>query len=506
MTRRLLLLFALGLAVSAAVAAFQRAPGYMDADYYYMGGLNLAHGRGFHEQILWNYLDDPTGLPHPSHGYWMPLASLVAAGGLVIAPAGGYDSAQWGFILLAALVPPLTAALGYALHPSPAPKKRAATLAGLLAVFPGYYLGVLTTTDSFGIVMLLGAAFFLLLHAAPEKRHTPFLLGVLAALLHLSRADGVLWLGLAIYSLHTTRFVLRSVYSLSGYLLTMTPWFMRNITVFGNLLAPGGARALWLTRYDELFAFPAGILTPARWLASGAGEILHARLLAGWTNLQSATGVQGMVFLFPLVLWGLWRLRRERTVKLAGGMWLAIFFVMTVIFPFAGGRGGFFHSGAAVQPLLWAVVPAGLDGFVEWGNRRRGWKVPQARRVFGAGLVMLAAALSLVLGGMRLANGGASPAGHAAVEAFLTAHGAQPGEIVMVNNPPGWFVATGRPAIVIPDGGVNAVLAAGRAYGAGYLVLEEAQGLGELFHAPDGWAGLVYLGFAGGAKVFAFDG
>jgi hypothetical protein len=62
-----LLLAGLGLIAALFVAAFQSAPGYMDADYYYAGGRTLATGHGFTEMVLWNYLDNPAGLPHPSN-------------------------------------------------------------------------------------------------------------------------------------------------------------------------------------------------------------------------------------------------------------------------------------------------------------------------------------------------------------------------------------------------------------------------------------------------------
>ncbi|MBU0511726.1 MAG: hypothetical protein KJ638_08505, partial [Chloroflexi bacterium] len=128
--RHYLLLFILGLTVALAVAAFQPAPGYMDAAYYYAGGLQLADGEGFSEQILWNYLDDPAGLPHPSHAYWMPLASLVAALGMKLTGIVGWSAARIGFLALGGLLPPLTASLAYSFTP----RRDAAILAGLLAV------------------------------------------------------------------------------------------------------------------------------------------------------------------------------------------------------------------------------------------------------------------------------------------------------------------------------------------------------------------------------------
>ena len=103
-----------------AVASLQHAPGYMDADYYYAGGLRLAQGHGFSEMVLWNYLDNPQSLPHPSHGYWFPLASMVAAAGMWLSGAQSFFGARMLFLLIAALVAPATAVQVSATCASPA--------------------------------------------------------------------------------------------------------------------------------------------------------------------------------------------------------------------------------------------------------------------------------------------------------------------------------------------------------------------------------------------------
>ena len=40
-------LFVIGLIVPFIVSRFQALPGYMDADYYFAGGMQLAQGQGF---------------------------------------------------------------------------------------------------------------------------------------------------------------------------------------------------------------------------------------------------------------------------------------------------------------------------------------------------------------------------------------------------------------------------------------------------------------------------
>ena len=51
----------------------------MDADYYYANAVNIASGKGFTENFIWNYLENPKGITHPSFTYWMPLTSIISS-------------------------------------------------------------------------------------------------------------------------------------------------------------------------------------------------------------------------------------------------------------------------------------------------------------------------------------------------------------------------------------------------------------------------------------------
>jgi hypothetical protein len=100
--------------------------------------------------------------------------------------------------------------------------------------------------------------------------------------------------------------------------------------------------------------------------------------------------------------------------------------------------------------------------------------VRQATRVFTAGFVALAAALSLVLTqrtmqGEHWIDGGGDA--YRQIGAWLSAHSL--GEAtVMVNNPPGFALRAGHPAIVVPNGSVDTLLAVADRYGATVLVLD----------------------------------
>jgi len=531
------LFFALGLIAPLWVASRQSSPGYMDAEYYFAGGLRLAQGYGFTEMMIWNYLAEPelsaaasAPLPRPSHVYWMPLASLLAAGGMSLARALDFYAARLGFLLIMGCVPPITAALAWRLRR----RSDQAWLAGILATLPGMYLPFVATTDVFGLQMVLGALFFWLIMLYRSQRFIGTMLaaggmGMLAGLMHLARAEGLLWLGaagLVVISsrpVKNRRFAERLVGLLmpalmagGGYLLVTFPWYLRNLQIFHTLFAPGSSRALWLLEYNELFIFPGERLTFSRWLAAGWGSLLQARGWAAGLNLQTALAVQAQIFLAPLILIGAWQMRSSLVVRVAVLMWLVVFSLMTLVFPFQGARGGFFHAGAAFQPLFWALAPTGLDASLAWLAKRRRWNLAGARRVFVPGVILLAALLTAITAWTRLLNpplGSSAAPIYQEVEAYLLQQGASKEDIVMVNNPPGYFVASftpeggGRPAISIPYGDLEMVRQVANTYQARYLLLEFNQLTGEddLYHQPGDRLGLEYLQQVAGVQIYRFQ-
>jgi hypothetical protein len=517
------ILFALGLMLAFGVSLVQRVPGYTDAEYYFSSGLRLFQGEGFTEMILWNYLDDPTGLPHPSHAYWLPLPSLIAATGMVLLRQGSFFAARFFFILLSGFIPPMTALLSQRLGQN----RRGAYLAGMLSLFSGFYLIYTTLTEGFTLVMVLGSIFFLTVFGKIDDETTKpifyLIPGIISGMMHLTRADGFLWLlaGFAAV-IWKSHFRLKSPLvkmlatlgcMLGGYLLVMGPWFLRNIQVFGSMMPPGGSKAFWLRDYNEIFKFPADQLNSSTWLSSGWGVILEDRLSALWSNLKTTMAVQGSIFLFPLLIAGLWQLRRDRRVVLGSGLWLAILGVMSFVFPYAGARGGFLHSGATLQPLLWASVPFGLDAFVSWGSRKRNWNKKLAGSVFGIGLVLFSVLLTGLLFSQRVIGGSLqNPVWQSGwekqllYEEELEKNGATSTDVVMINNPAGLYAATGRSGIVTPDGDPETAWLAAQKYGARFLILESdhVDGLDKLYENPVDLVGWKYLSPIG-SNVILFE-
>ena len=515
--RHYLFLFIVGLLVPLAVSSFQELPGYMDADYYFAGGVELAIGNGFTEPYLWNYLDDPQGVPHPSHAYWMPLASIVSAIGMWFAGSTSYAAGRLPFILLSACVPLLTATLAFEISRN----RLLAISSGLLSIFSLYYAPFMPVPDNYALFMLFGGTFLLLV---PRKQKwIPFVLGVLAGLMTLARSDGLLWLGLAGLSIMwkfattddgvknsftewITLIVPAGLFVLLGYFLVMGGWHYRNLQLFDSFLTPGSGRLLWFVDYNQTFSYPAESITREIFLEAGWGQALNVRLKSLGSNVGNTFAAQGEIFLFPFILIGLWDLRKEFRTKIAVTGWLILFFVMTFIFPFAGARGSFFHAGAAFQPMWWIAAPVGLNVIISSMRRSGFFGDDNAYVVFQGMLVVLAVLMTFYLVNLRVLGEWATEDGvYASVEEMLVDNGISPDVGVIVRNPPGYYISSGRPAFALPYGDEKVIQQVAERYGAGVLVLESSgtfESIQNLYDDPKDTDIFIYLGAVDEAKLY----
>jgi 4-amino-4-deoxy-L-arabinose transferase-like glycosyltransferase len=484
----------------------QQQPNYMDAAYSYVNALNLAAGRGFVEDFVWNYLDNPPLPPHPSHLYWMPLTSILAWVGMLIGGVS-YRAAQMPFVALSALLAPIS----YWTVREISAQRWQGWLAGLLAIFSGFYFPFWTAIDNFTPFAVAGSLALLFAWrgmsagkngqitgngrtevAEAGQRTTDdglksmlylLLAGVFVGLAHLARADGFLLLFAVILFLFVrstrqspriTFYALRlSVFLLVGYLLVMSPWLIRNWQATGRLLAAAGSQTIWLSSYDELFSYGRE-LSPRTFLAQGFGPIVQGRWWALVANSQTVLAVWCLIFLAPLVVVGGWRLRHHPLIQLAGLYAFLLFLVMTLVFAFPGARGGLFHSGTALLPFIYATAVVGLDVAVAWAAaRRRHWDAKLARQFFGVSLVVMAVLLSGFIYFNRVIKNDAwnsADKAYATVAAWMAQE--EPAATVMINNPPAYRYHGGGLSVVVPNEDVEAILQVARRYQVDFLILD----------------------------------
>ena len=483
------ILFLFGVVVHGAFALLQKVPGYMDAEYYFGQGIQLVTEHNLNEPFIWNYLNNPAVMPVAGFSFWLPFTSFLSAAGTWLTGSTSFIAGRILFILIAAAIAPITAKLAYYFSG----KKRVGWLAGGLAIFSGLFFPYLTITDTFTPFMFLGALFLLLLLDIQESqssaRRVFFLctvLGIITGLMTLTRSDGILWLaggflGIVLINkktLITKKTFLFNFLFILGFSLVMLPWYLRNYQLYGTGYPPGNGLMLWLTKYDNLFVYPYSLVNKDIWMSQNYALIINDRLTALWSNLKTLFSAGGVIILWPLMAVGFWQNRKKIPVIVGIVMLAIIFLVMSIIFPYAGERGGFFHSLSSIQPLLWAFVPCGLDGLIQWGVDHRNWKTDRAWRMFGSALVVLAGCLSVFIMFTKVKNGvegvpwNETQKTAQLVDAKIVEMTDNQSGIVMVNNPPGYTLATGRLSVMIPSGGAEAVLSVCNKYSVIFLVVD----------------------------------
>jgi 4-amino-4-deoxy-L-arabinose transferase-like glycosyltransferase len=482
----------LALAVRSLTAWPLRQPGYTDAYYYAVGAEQLYAGEGFSEPFVWNYLDPPDGLPHPGYLYWMPLTAVLGWLGMVLG-GDSFRAMQAPFVLISALLPLVAYEIAWDLTG----RRKHAVLAGVLAVFPGFYAHVLVLPDNFAPFALAGSLCLWAAGRGLRDGHPGWfgLAGLAAGFGHLARADGLLLAGIALLAAllpargsgfeaqaasnarrPRSKWAMDGVLLvLAGYLVVMGPWFARNWQVFGTPLPDAGARTLFLTDYDDMFAYGRP-LAPASYLDWGWTAILSSKGQALLLNLQRLWVEGLLIFLLPFALAGLWRFRRERLLWPFLLYLPLLFLVMTFAFTFPGTRGGLYHSGAALLPFFFAATGPGLERLLSATARRfRGWHVKQAWRVFGVGLVALAALVTVLAmgrGGVLNGDWNRRNQDYEEIGHWLAQEGAGTAAVVMVGDAPGFTWHTGYAAIAVPNEPLDTVVLVARRYGARFLVLD----------------------------------
>jgi hypothetical protein len=275
-------------------------------------------------------------------------------------------------------------------------------------------------------------------------------------------------------------------------------------------MTPGGGRLLWLENYNQTFIYPPENLTRDSFLAAGWGAALQDRFMALIANVGNTFAAQGEIFLLPFIVIGLWQFRRDLRTRVAVTGWSILFLVMTVIFPFAGSRGSFFHAGAAFQPFWWAVAPVGLDTILQLARQRGKFTDANAPLFFQGILVLLAFMMTAYLVNFRVIASGWAKDDYIypAVEQKLLEYGIEPRDVVIVRNPPGYFLASGRSSVSLPFGDESTILEVAKKFGARYLILEKGgtfDAINDLYNNPNDNPSFIYLGEVDNARLYRIE-
>ena len=488
MTRALVLL-SLALVVfrvlSAAFVVTQ--PGFTDAYYYVDVARRLAHGDGLTADFIWNFLEAPRleALPVPSHRFWMPLATVVQAGGIAaLEPVlGTFRSAQAAIIAVAAFVP----AAAYVAARSIGASSRAALVAAALAGLGGFtFAPAWVTLDSFAIAALLGTFFFVAFaRAAAGDLRSGAIAGALVGLLFLARAEGALF-GIALLALAMRRS--SRMAGIAGTAVAVSiglAWLARGLALPGSP-AIALVKGVFLVRYEDFFA-----LTPSG--TADLATLVGVRLSALLSDLVVALAALLLFLAAPLVI-GLragWRLP---AVRAFAALALLIYVAEGVVWPLHATRGSYFHSLAAFYPFAMALVAL---GGATWLGRLE----LTSRRFVTFGTL----GAVLVLAVFGLTNWDASF--NQPYRARLAALDAIPPGPFLAIDAAAWRWISDRSVLISPADGLDAAACVAVRYRAQTLVLEPAHfsAYQSLYDGnTSSWFG--HLADSGGIHIYSLSG
>jgi len=456
-----------------SVLYVNQQPAFPDAFYHYNVAENLVSGDGFIDNYLWTYNAMPDSLPTPSNLYWHPGTAIVASLGMFILGAS-FASAQIGLIACLWGANLLIWYIAYQHLNS----KFFAYLASLSLIFCGYFMRYWGTTDTFTPYVLFGAlALFAMAQSLIHNtRHWWILAGIFSALAHLVRSDGLIMIVVAgwcllihlINSSNRRQLLTHFALFIVAYLVTMSPWFMRNLNVIGSPLPTGGTLAIWYTEYDDLFQFPPSANSET-FFADGFDLAIESRQWAINNNLNTFIAVQNTILLAPFFLLALWIRRKEPYWRPIIWFTIGIYTVFTFLFPFPGVRGGLFHAIAAVLPFSIVLGFLGIQDSIKWISKyRRTWNPKRATPLF-----IVTASIFIIGLGWTISNSTRVFTHMPSIYAHIL-DTLPPNSRIMINDPAQLYYFTELGGVVIPNNSVDVVPEIAERYDVDYLIIENA--------------------------------
>jgi hypothetical protein len=466
--------FGTALVVSGATAyrlaslADARHPGHADAAFYYSVARNLRDGRGPVVDYLWNFLVPHGELTHYAFDHWMPLASYAMAG--VMWATG---ASLQGLLRLTVL-------LGVALAVTVYPLARQLTSTWWVP-FAAAAVTVMQPMVSVFAVQVDAAIFFapLALLAmttmlVARRRHRLWIVaGVLVALAHLARNDGLLLLlpgaVCALAWAPPGGRVRSPAWFLLGYVCTMTPFFAMNVRQAGTLLPSASAAFPFILDHEDLYrthldrslrALLGGNMQT--FLALRADAVAHQ--VTVWFLAFPPVGA-----VLTAVLVGVRVARPDVGRGLLSSPWWVpglfagtVFLLDAVVIPDAGLDGAWVHVTLSLLPL---GIIAALDGLS---------RLPVRAPTMGLVVLVLILAplstFSLTIRDTIAANNAAGEWAAAMAPVLRSEADCLDREIVVMTRSPWEFTeATGIRSIQIPNEPLDEILSMARRYGVTHL-------------------------------------
>ncbi len=257
----LLLIVILGLLFRIGLLTFIHNPGLNDQNHYYNLGRRLINGDGFTIDYVWHYSSVPDEIVHPID-HWMPLAGVAVAVGMAI---GGEtpQSALMLFIIAGAFLPILVfiATKQYDLS-----DELALIVASFAVVIPDFVWNSLRTDTTILNMVFITASIIALTYAIRHGRWWGYIIcGLLGGVAYITRNDSVIILPMAFVTVFAYAIWGRNIINRKqlwqvilvpiAFLVTITPWLIRNYETLGMLGSPETSRMFYMIDAKQHYAY-----------------------------------------------------------------------------------------------------------------------------------------------------------------------------------------------------------------------------------------------------------
>lgn len=374
----LLLILICSLLLRVILLTFIHNPGLNDQNHYYNLGHRLINGEGFTIDYIWHYSHIPDEIVHPID-HWMPLAGVAVAFGMSLFGESP-QSALFLFIIAGTLLPLLVyiAAKQYDLSDF-----AALSAAAFAIAVPDFVWNSLRTDSTILNMLLITASIILFIHAIRQSRWWAYILcGFLGGIAYLTRNDSILILPLVLasgvtYAIWGAKFTERQylwqvILVPLTFLLTISPWLIRNYQILGMLGSPETSRMFFMVDAKDHYAYNIPItwdtMLERRTIAEHISKRLFELIAAAKQIIISLDVV--LPLLLPLgVLYLLWERNRTKlllTVPVVLWM-LGILVAYPILLPYKSQSGSFEKAYLTIVPLLLPIAAIAVEKLFKEG-------------------------------------------------------------------------------------------------------------------------------------------
>lgn len=445
-----------------------QTPGHADSAFYYTIAKNIVAGRGLVLDYVFNYLDGLPPIRHYSNDFWHPLASYLLA-----IPMKALGVSVFNATLSSLAAGLLIALVAFYAGKTYYQSAEMGILTALLTYFAPAQIYMSTVTDANIFFGLFGALALYFSIRGLEKTQYFLPAAVFTGLAHLTRQDGLLLLATALASLLLTSTSWRQKLKIGAlvvliHALILSPLLAKNYQVFGRPFPSGPSRTMFLTEYEDFYAYKKALTPQTYYGELGLKGIYKNKRDAAHDNLMLTVSFMNRYAAVALViaLADLLLLRRDKKKILA--LVPALLYSLIVFLFYAliasYSRGSTIKSLGSLLPFFYLII---LD--FAFHRLRKRWAIYP--------LVAIACVYLGFYGYQRMVNShthyNQAYAQLKQIGQIILEDARLPaGQVaVMTRDPWEFYEATGLTAIMIPNDNLETILEVARHYQAGYLIL-----------------------------------